>query len=81
MSVLFNKLSAAKLESDAVFEFITEQMKLQPEKAKSVNAVILVKITKGGKAIKDWSKYFTAIIELSTSWLFLIETMIYHCYR
>lgn len=51
-----NNVSASKLESDAIFEFIIEQVKLQPEKAKSVNGVFHYKITKGGKVIKEWSK-------------------------
>lgn len=55
MQPIANKLSAAKLESDAIFEFIIEQVKTQPEKAKSVNGIFLYKITKNGKHAKEWT--------------------------
>ncbi|KAF2897650.1 hypothetical protein ILUMI_08517 [Ignelater luminosus] len=50
-----NNVAASKLESDAIFDFIIEQVKLQPEKAKSVNGVFLYKITKDGKVAKEWT--------------------------
>ncbi|KAK4883830.1 hypothetical protein RN001_000101 [Aquatica leii] len=55
MQPVQNKLSAQDLKSDAVFEFITSQLKAQPEKAKQVNAIFLCKITKNGKMVKEWT--------------------------
>lgn len=56
MQPLANKLSANKLESDAIFEFIIDQVKANPQKAKSVNGIFLYKITVDGKVAKEWSK-------------------------
>jgi len=52
------KSSSAALKSDAVFEFIIDQVKADPNKAKSVGGVFLYKITKDGKEVKQWSKYY-----------------------
>lgn len=57
MQPLSNKLAAVKLESDAIFEYIDEQLKLDPSKGKAVNGVFLYVITKNGKQAKQWSKY------------------------
>lgn len=57
MSPSINKLSAADLKSDAVFQFIIEQVKADPQKAKSVGGVFLYNITKDKKVVKQWSKY------------------------
>lgn len=53
-----NKLSAQQLQSDAVFEFIADQLKQDPSKGKSVNGIFLYNITKDGKQVKQWSKYY-----------------------
>ncbi|KAF5307489.1 hypothetical protein FQR65_LT06844 [Abscondita terminalis] len=55
MQPVQNKLSAIGLKSDAVFDFIIDQLKTQPEKAKQVNAIFLCKITKDGKVVKEWT--------------------------
>lgn len=57
MQPLAHKLSAQQLQSDAVFEYISEQLKLDPSKAQTVNGVFLCVITKDGKQAKQWSKY------------------------
>lgn len=49
-------MSASSLKSDAVFEFIIEQVKNDPGKAKSVGGVFHYKITKDGKEVKQWSE-------------------------
>lgn len=49
------KSSSAALKSDAVFEFIIDQVKADPNKAKSVGGVFLYKITKDGKEVKQWT--------------------------
>lgn len=51
--------SSTALKSDAVFEFIIDQVKADPNKAKSVGGVFLYKITKDGKEVKQWSKFRT----------------------
>lgn len=56
MQPLANKISAPALTSDAVFEFIIEQVKADPNKAKSIGGVFLYKILKNGKEAKQWSK-------------------------
>lgn len=56
MQPLINKLSAQQLQSDAIFEYISEQVKLDPSKAKSVNGIFLYVITKDGKQAKQWSE-------------------------
>lgn len=57
MQPLANKLSASPtLQSDAIFQFIIDQVKADPNKAKSIGGVFLYKITKGGKEAKQWSK-------------------------
>ncbi|CAH0551643.1 unnamed protein product [Brassicogethes aeneus] len=55
MQPLANKLSASNLKSDAVFEFIIDQVKADPNKAKSVGGVFLYNITKDGKQAKQWT--------------------------
>ncbi|XP_019878178.1 SCP2 sterol-binding domain-containing protein 1 isoform X2 [Aethina tumida] len=55
MQPLANKLSASNLKSDAVFEFIIDQVKQDPNKAKSVGGVFLYNITKDGKQVKQWT--------------------------
>lgn len=58
MQPLANKLSASTtLESDAIFQYIIDQVKADPNKAKSIGGVFLYKITKGGKEVKQWSKF------------------------
>lgn len=58
MAQLSNKLSTGeKLQSDTVFEYIIEQVKADPNKAKSVGGVFQYNITKGGKQVKQWSKF------------------------
>lgn len=44
------------LDSDAVFGRIKDRVAAEPEKAKSVNAVFVYKITKDGKVVKEWSE-------------------------
>ncbi|CAG9766389.1 unnamed protein product [Ceutorhynchus assimilis] len=50
-----NKLSAEGLKSDAIFEFIIDQVKADASKAKSIGGVFLYKITKNGKEVKQWT--------------------------
>lgn len=57
MQPIVNKLSAQQLQSDAIFEFIADQLKQDPSKGKAVNAVFLYIITKDGKQAKQWSMY------------------------
>ncbi|CAG9858017.1 unnamed protein product [Phyllotreta striolata] len=45
----------SSLKSDAVFEFIVDQVKQDPGKAKSVGGVFLYNITKDGKQVKQWT--------------------------
>ncbi|XP_063905915.1 peroxisomal multifunctional enzyme type 2 [Zophobas morio] len=47
--------SATALESDAIFQFIIDQVKADPNKAKSIGGVFLYKITKNGKEAKQWT--------------------------
>ncbi|KAF7284371.1 peroxisomal Multifunctional enzyme type 2 isoform X2 [Rhynchophorus ferrugineus] len=49
------KMSATSLKSDAIFEFIIEQVKNDPGKAKSIGGVFHYKITKDGKEVKQWT--------------------------
>lgn len=44
------------MQSDAIFTTIGEQVKLNPDEAKKVNAVFLYNITVGGKLVSEWSK-------------------------
>ncbi|KAL1513978.1 hypothetical protein ABEB36_003309 [Hypothenemus hampei] len=55
MQPLANKLSASDLKSDAIFEFISEQVKADPNRAKSIGGVFLYKITQNGKEVKQWT--------------------------
>lgn len=48
-------VSAHNLQSDAVFGAICDRVKADPVKAKSINAVYLYNITKGGKQVKQWT--------------------------
>lgn len=57
MQIVPNKLAALELESDAIFEYIADQLKQDPSKGKSVNGIFLYKITKNGKQAKQWSEY------------------------
>lgn len=50
-----NKTSAAKLQSDAIFNAIQDKINAHPEKAKAVNGVFLYKILEGGKIVKEWT--------------------------
>ncbi|XP_066262130.1 non-specific lipid-transfer protein-like 1 isoform X2 [Euwallacea similis] len=50
-----NKLAASGLKSDAIFEYIIEQVKADPNKAKSVGGIFLYKVTKDGKVVKQWT--------------------------
>lgn len=56
MQPVMNKLASIELQSDAIFQFISDKLKEDPGKAKSVNGVFLYNITKGGKQAKQWSK-------------------------
>ncbi|KAB0793389.1 hypothetical protein PPYR_13009 [Photinus pyralis] len=53
--IIQNKVTASTLKSDAVFEYINDQIKVQPDQAKSVNGIFLVKITKDGEIVKEWT--------------------------
>lgn len=44
------------IQSDAIFTAIDEQLKLNQDLAKSVNAVFLYIITIDGKPVVEWSK-------------------------
>ncbi|KAJ8924435.1 hypothetical protein NQ315_007231 [Exocentrus adspersus] len=55
MQPLANKLSTPDLKSDAIFEFIIEQVKADPNKAKSVGGLFLYNITKDKKQAKQWT--------------------------
>ena len=55
VGIMQNKLATSELKSDAVFDYISEQVKVQPDKAKSVNAIFLFKITKNGDVVKEWT--------------------------
>jgi 3-hydroxyacyl-CoA dehydrogenase/3a,7a,12a-trihydroxy-5b-cholest-24-enoyl-CoA hydratase len=55
MGPIANNVSAATLESDAIFQFIIDQVKADPNKAKSIGGVFLYKITKNGKEAKQWT--------------------------
>ncbi|XP_029679002.1 peroxisomal multifunctional enzyme type 2 [Formica exsecta] len=43
------------MQSDTIFAAIGEQVKLNPDQAKKVNAVFLYNITVGGKPISEWT--------------------------
>ncbi|GAB1867197.1 Peroxisomal multifunctional enzyme type 2 [Camponotus japonicus] len=43
------------VQSDAIFTTIGEQVKLNPDEAKKVNAVFLYNITVGGKLVSEWT--------------------------
>uniref|UniRef100_A0A1A9UEI1 SCP2 domain-containing protein n=2 Tax=Glossina TaxID=44049 RepID=A0A1A9UEI1_GLOAU len=43
------------LSSDAVFQKISDGLKGNEAKAKAINGVFLYKITKDGKAVKEWT--------------------------
>lgn len=43
------------VQSDAIFTTIGEQVKLNPDQAKNVNAVFLYNITVGGKPVSEWT--------------------------
>ncbi|KAF5284104.1 hypothetical protein FQA39_LY17115 [Lamprigera yunnana] len=55
MEPIQSNVYAQALKSDAVFDFISNQLKTHPEKAKHVNAIFLYKITKDGKVVKEWT--------------------------
>ncbi|KAJ8937306.1 hypothetical protein NQ314_011945 [Rhamnusium bicolor] len=57
MQPLTNKLSAPQLKSDAIFEFIIDQVNADPDRAKSIGGVFLYNITKDKKQVKQWSKF------------------------
>lgn len=59
MRPLTNKLATPELRSDAIFEFIMDQVKADPNKAKAVGGLFLYNITKDKKQAKQWSKYCT----------------------
>lgn len=48
--------SSVSLKSDALFAKIIEEVKKNPAKAKSVNAVYVYNVTENGKTVKQWSK-------------------------
>ncbi|XP_074032527.1 peroxisomal multifunctional enzyme type 2 isoform X2 [Leptinotarsa decemlineata] len=47
--------ASENLTSDAVFEFIIDQVKADPKRAKSIGGVFLYNITKNGKQAKQWT--------------------------
>lgn len=47
-----------QLQSDAIFEYIIDQVKADPAKAKSINGIFLYNITKNGKQVRQWSKFY-----------------------
>ncbi|XP_073953716.1 peroxisomal Multifunctional enzyme type 2 isoform X2 [Choristoneura fumiferana] len=47
--------SAGALKSDALFAKITEEVKKNPAKAKSIGGVFLYNILDGGKTVKQWT--------------------------
>uniref|UniRef100_V5GL08 Peroxisomal multifunctional enzyme type 2 n=1 Tax=Anoplophora glabripennis TaxID=217634 RepID=V5GL08_ANOGL len=55
MQPLANKLATPELKSDAIFEFIIDQVKADPNKAKSVGGLFLYNITKDKKQAKQWT--------------------------
>nr|CAH7749030.1 unnamed protein product [Callosobruchus chinensis] len=50
-----SKPSSQSLRSDAIFEFIIDEIKKNPQKAKSIGGVFLYKITKDKKEAKQWT--------------------------
>lgn len=44
------------LESDAIFATMSEQVKQNPDQAKTINAIFLYNITVDGKQMSEWSK-------------------------
>lgn len=48
--------SKENIQSDAIFTAIDEQVKLNPNEAKKVNALFLYIITIDGKPVVEWSK-------------------------
>nr|CAI5840992.1 unnamed protein product [Callosobruchus analis] len=50
-----SKPSSQSLRSDAIFEFIIDEVKKNPQKAKSIGGVFLYKITKDKKEAKQWT--------------------------
>lgn len=58
MQANIRNVSAALLKSDAIFETIAEKVEAEPAKAKAINAIFLYNITKDGKQIKQWSKFY-----------------------
>lgn len=68
------------LKSDAVFNSISDRMQDNVEKAKAINGIFLVNITKSGKVVKKWSEFnieilkrlsFCLIVSLTKKKLFL----------
>jgi len=47
-----------ELPSDAVFHGMKERIESNPSLLKSINGVFLYHITKSGKVISTWSKYY-----------------------
>lgn len=61
--IRINRTNATmSLQSDAVFSAIKERVAADQDKAKSINAVFLYKITKNGIVVKDWSEFSTSPI-------------------
>lgn len=73
MQPLSNKLTAVKLQSDAIFEYIDEQLKQDPSRGKAVNGVFLYVITKNGKQAKQWSKCLLLSYIIINSTVFLSD--------
>lgn len=48
---------SSKLKSEAIINIITDRMEENAEKAKAVNGVFFLNITKNGKIVKKWSKF------------------------
>lgn len=55
MQPLANKLATPELRSDAIFEFIIDQVKADPSRAKAVGGLFLYNITKDKKQVKQWT--------------------------
>ncbi|XP_038210998.1 peroxisomal multifunctional enzyme type 2 [Zerene cesonia] len=47
--------SSEALKSDSIFLKVQEEIKANPDKAKSVGAIFLYKITRNGKLVKQWT--------------------------
>lgn len=56
-SVCDSTASSVQLKSDVIFQTISERIKENIEKAKSVNGIFLYNVTKDGQIAKKWSEF------------------------